>query len=242
MDLSYVNLDEVERWPRNAKLHNDEGIQASINRFGFVAPLIRDTTSGRLVAGHGRLENLQAMKAEGQSAPSNIRTGASGEWLVPVVSNAFNSEAEAEAYLLADNRLTEMGGWDEAKLQEIFAGLSSCGDIDTALEGVGFTVEEVLASATQVVDVGVFGDQAIHHSNPNEDSYRPLNTTGTNGDNDRNVRMVQLFLNSETQPLFLDAVRGLSGTLGTDNLTDTVFQAVLDLHRRISQDIEPADQ
>jgi hypothetical protein len=40
------------------------------------------------------------------------------------------------------------------------------------------------------------------------------------------VRMVQLFLNTDTQPVFLDAVRLLQAHFETDNITDTVARAV----------------
>jgi hypothetical protein len=54
------------------------------------------------------------MKAQGNEAPANVQTNAAGEWLVPVVRGvAFNSDAEIEAYLVADNRLTILGGWNE---------------------------------------------------------------------------------------------------------------------------------
>lgn len=40
------------------------------------------------------------------------------------------------------------------------------------------------------------------------------------------VRMVQLFLNAETQPKFVEYVEKLKEKYGTDNLTDTVFRAI----------------
>ena len=40
------------------------------------------------------------------------------------------------------------------------------------------------------------------------------------------VRMVQLFLNSETEPLFKKMVENLQQTYGTTNLTDTVYRAL----------------
>jgi hypothetical protein len=40
------------------------------------------------------------------------------------------------------------------------------------------------------------------------------------------VRMVQLFLNSETEPLFKKMVEKLQQIYGTSNLTDTVYKAL----------------
>ena len=64
-----------------------------------------------------------------------------GEWLVPILRGInFDSDVEAQAYLLADNRLTELGGWhnDELimSLQEI---LQEGGD----LEGVGWDLDDI---------------------------------------------------------------------------------------------------
>lgn len=40
------------------------------------------------------------------------------------------------------------------------------------------------------------------------------------------VRMVQLFLNSETEPKFRDMIKSVSDKIGTDNATDTVYKAL----------------
>lgn len=58
-----------------------------------------------------------------------------GEWLVPILrGNRFSSEEEAEAYLLAHNKIGE-GLWDGA---EIAAVLQSLKDHELSFEGTGF--------------------------------------------------------------------------------------------------------
>lgn len=138
--IDYVPLDEVQRWPRNSKRHDTETLGQSIERFGFVQPLMLDETSGRIVAGHGRLETLIGMYDNGQSPPARVTVDAKGRWLVPVIRGVgFKSEAEAEAYLLADNRLVEVGGWDNAELLEQLKTLS----FSDALHGVGFFAVDI---------------------------------------------------------------------------------------------------
>lgn len=138
--IEMLPLDEVARWPRNPKLHAEGEIQNSVERFGFVQPLLLDEQTGRLVAGHGRLEALQAMRAAGKPTPKNI-TAKGDKWLVPVLRGvSFQSEAEAEAFLLADNRLVEMGGWDPKGLSEI---LSSFADKGVDLSGIGFSPDDL---------------------------------------------------------------------------------------------------
>lgn len=118
MRIEYYPLATVAGWPSNPKLHDLNTLGDSIDRFGFNnAPTIDERTQ-RLVAGHGRIEALKQMKANGDKPPQRIHLRSEdGEWMVPIVRGiSFDTEAEAEAYLLADNRITELGGWDDAGL------------------------------------------------------------------------------------------------------------------------------
>lgn len=141
VSIQYVGLSELQRWPRNPKDHDLGQIHRSIERFGYVNPVLLDERTEKLVAGHGRLDALQQMKASGKEPPKRIQTR-DGEWYVPVVRGiGFNSDAEAEAYLLADNRLTELGGWQEEDLADVLADLAAEGEM--ALEGVGWDESDV---------------------------------------------------------------------------------------------------
>jgi hypothetical protein len=147
--IEYVPLDEIERWPRNPKQHDVATLKESLTRFGFVAPIVMDDRLGRIVAGHGRLEALLALKAEGGEAPARVKVGKGGAWSAPVLRGvSFESEREAEAYLLADNRLVELGGWDEKGLTDMLANLED-------VRGIGWSVDEVagmLAPMTSAQD------------------------------------------------------------------------------------------
>lgn len=135
--IEYEPLGALLRAPRNPKLHDYDALGASIDRFGFIQPLTKDERTGFLVAGHGRLETLQRMKAAGDAPPKRVRAEG-GEWLVPVVRGvAFKTDAEAEAYLVADNRLVEVGGWDEKSLAGIMADLAKLPEPN--LESLGFS-------------------------------------------------------------------------------------------------------
>ena len=122
--IKYLPLSELIRWPRNPKEHDLELLRRSLLDYGFTVPLLRDERSGRLVAGHGRLEILQTMKRENLAPPKRIMVRGDGEWLVPVLFGVeFESEEQAERYLLVDNRSTELGGWNATMLAEIFSSL-----------------------------------------------------------------------------------------------------------------------
>ncbi len=137
--IEYMPLSELLRWPGNPKEHDEGAIQASIERFGFRDPLAIDERSGRLVAGHGRLTVLERAYAAGAPAPKYVRVADDGQWLLPVTRGGqFDSEAEASAYLVAHNRTTELGGWDEKLLAEFVQPL------DDVLKGLtGFDWSEL---------------------------------------------------------------------------------------------------
>lgn len=139
--IEYTPLEEVLRWPRNPKTHDEAGMDASLERFGFVQPLIIDEGTKQLVAGHGRLEALQRRYRAGKPPPARIQK--KGElWLVPVVRGiTFADEAAAELYLIADNRLTEAGGWDDEALGVMLKRL----DAMDKLGGTGFSGEDAEA-------------------------------------------------------------------------------------------------
>jgi hypothetical protein len=123
--LEYVRLDLVTPAVRNPKGHDAPSIARSIEHHGLGELPLRDERTGRLVAGHGRLEQLLAMYAQGDSPPDGVMVDPSdGMWRMPVVAGwSSRSDADAEAYLIGSNQITAAGGWDTSGLAEILADL-----------------------------------------------------------------------------------------------------------------------
>lgn len=148
-NIIYMPLDEIVPATRNPKKHRLDLLRSSMDRFGFAAPVLRDERTGRLVVGHGRAETLALMRDAGQTPPDGVQLDATGRWLVPVVRGwASRSDAEADAYLLADNKHSELGGWDDAGLADVLTSLAG-EDFDLA-ELAGWTpseLEDLLAAA-----------------------------------------------------------------------------------------------
>jgi ParB-like chromosome segregation protein Spo0J len=122
--------DTVERVPiadlvpyaRNARTHSEAQIAqiaASIREWGWTVPVLIDEDGG-IIAGHGRV--LAAAKLGLTDVPAMTARG----W----------SEAQKRAYVIADNKLTENGGWDEAVLGAEFRELQGW-NFDLALTGFG---------------------------------------------------------------------------------------------------------
>lgn len=97
-----ADIKELVPYARNAKTHSDEQISqvaASIKEFGFLAPIIvsKDNT---ILCGHGRFYAAQRL----------------GLSKVPCIKEEYLTESQKRAYIIADNKLTENGGWDNEML------------------------------------------------------------------------------------------------------------------------------
>ncbi len=112
--IELVPLREIRRAPANPKQHRDDIIAESIESHGYAEPILVDDRTGRVVAGHGRLDTLVALRAAGKPPPEGV-TPSADDWLVPVVRGwASQTDEQAEAYLHVSNEATIAGGWDEA--------------------------------------------------------------------------------------------------------------------------------
>jgi hypothetical protein len=101
--VEYLAVDEILPAERNPKLHAARDIDASITRFGFVEPIVMDERTGRLVAGHGRLEDLLTKQQGGGAPPDGIVVDEQGRWRVPVVRGWSSADdAEAAVRLVSD--------------------------------------------------------------------------------------------------------------------------------------------
>ena len=215
--IEWMDIDKIPPHPENPKAHDLPAIMASMRAFGFRGAVILDERSGLTNEGHGRIEALKALRSENpKDPPGNIRsTHGHQKWLVPVVrGQAFANEDEARAFLIASNRLTELGGWN-AKLDEIFASL------DASLAGVtGFTAEAVArisAEALEEVDVDFGSDES---RDPSEELAQGEKLPGV-------TKLVQVILSADQYEQFNGAMRVLSSRTGITGVSDLVFHAVL---------------
>jgi hypothetical protein len=106
--ISSIRLDE-----RNARRHgrqNLDAIAASLKRFGQRAPLV--VSDGVVRAGNGRLLAARELG-----------------WTHVAVVDAGDTESEALAYALADNRTAELASWDVEALSEALAEIGKDGAI-----------------------------------------------------------------------------------------------------------------
>lgn len=121
-----VPIDEIKPYPNNSKTHSEHQIQEiiqSIKEFGWTVPCLLDENK-MLLAGHGR--HLAGRKL--------------GMTHIKCLFKYGLSEKQKRAYVIADNKLTENGGWDLKKLTEEVDFLIR-NDFDATV--TGFSMQEI---------------------------------------------------------------------------------------------------
>lgn len=123
-----VKISELKPYPKNARTHSPKQIRQiakSIKTFGFTNPVLVDKDNC-ILAGHGRVE---AAKLAGLTE-------------VPVVCITHLTPAQKKAYILADNRLAELSGWDKDILKVELEEIQSI-ECDFDLTSTGFAAPEI---------------------------------------------------------------------------------------------------
>jgi DNA modification methylase len=165
MTLSFAP-ERIEQWPlerlkpyvRNAKTHGSDQvakIAASMAQFGWTVPVLV-AGDGEVIAGHGRI--LAATQL--------------GLTEAPVIVLDHLTEAERRAYRLADNKLTELGAWDEALLADELQELAA---EDFDLSVIGFSdseLDELLAGLSEDESGARAGEDEVPES-PADPVSRP---------------------------------------------------------------------
>jgi ParB-like chromosome segregation protein Spo0J len=114
--------------PANPRSHGPKQIcqlMRSIGAFGFNVPILVDRTL-RIIAGHARLLAAQEL----------------GWREVPTILLDHLSEAEADAFTIADNRIAETAAWNNTLLTEQLNQIPRARP-DIAIETTGFELTEI---------------------------------------------------------------------------------------------------
>lgn len=127
--MEKVKIADLKPYPKNARTHSPKQIRQiakSIKEFGFTNPVLIDKDNC-ILAGHGRVE---AAKLAGLTE-------------VPAVVINHLTPAQKKAYILADNRLAELSGWDKNILKVELEELQRIEDGDFDLTLTGFDTPEI---------------------------------------------------------------------------------------------------
>lgn len=113
MEIIYKSPDELHAYDGNPRTHSPgqiEQIAKSISEFGFNAPILIDAAD-TIIAGHGRLAAALYLRLP----------------TVPCILVDHLSDAQRRAYILADNRLSDMSFFDDEQLRQELAALTALG-------------------------------------------------------------------------------------------------------------------
>ncbi len=126
--VQYRRIADLKLDPRNPRRHSPEQIRQiarSVDTFGFNTPVLVDPEL-KIIAGHGRVLACREL----------------GWQEVPTIRLDHLTDAEARAFMIADNRLTETSVWDDRLLAEGLKELSEL-DLEFSIETTGFQMGEI---------------------------------------------------------------------------------------------------
>ena len=128
LQVQYLSPHLLKPDPKNPRLHKPPQIAAiarSISTFGFNVPVLVDGEN-TIIAGHGRVAAAVKLGLE----------------TLPLVRIDHLSPEQRQAYMIADNRLTDTSRWDDQLLGEVLRDLTLV-DLDFELDAIGFSVGEI---------------------------------------------------------------------------------------------------
>ena len=128
IQISYRPIAELKLDPSNPRAHSPRQIRQiarSIESFGFNVPVLIDGT-GKIIAGHGRVLACTRL----------------GWKEVPTICLEHLTEAQARAFMIADNRLTENSEWNDQLLARQLKELAEL-NLDFELDATGFEIGEI---------------------------------------------------------------------------------------------------
>lgn len=151
MQVRMLSLAEIQPYERNPRKNDKavEAVAASIERFGFLVPLVIDK-AGIIVAGHTRYKAAQKI----------------GLQTVPCVIAEELSEDQIKAFRIADNKVAEFAEWDgellPLELADIAMDMTAFGFEAVSAEDFGddFKLDEGEKKPFQQISLTLHNEQA----------------------------------------------------------------------------------
>lgn len=133
-----VGIDTIQAHPKNARRGDLEAIEASIATNGFYGAVVVQDSSGRIMVGNHR---WRAARARG------MRT-------IPVIF-VDCADIEAERIAVADNRVGDLGSYDQTALLE---QLERIAEQEGSLAGTGYSEEDFAAIEAEMAELAGAAD------------------------------------------------------------------------------------
>ena len=209
MKVEEINLSEIKPYEFNPRKNEKaiEKVAASLREFGWKQPIVVDEQNV-VLAGHTRL--AAAISLSYQVAPVVVAEGL--------------TDAQKAAYRIADNKTAEYSEWDKDLLQQEFSRLM---ELDADLTSTSFSLEDIANFSDEFLEWEDDDDQFENE----ESEASEENLLGEL--NSAHVKMVLIYLNTETEPVFREMAEKLQERFGKENLSDTIFKVVEDGYKNI---------
>jgi hypothetical protein len=117
-----IPIGSISKYPNNPRRGDEKKIQESLTRFGQQKPIVVSKATSFIVAGNHVFGAAQSLG-----------------WthIAAVVTDL--SDKDAKAYLIADNRMSDIGDYNDSALALILEDLATAGNLD----GTGFDADDL---------------------------------------------------------------------------------------------------
>jgi len=199
MEIKQIKIEKIFPYDQNPRDNSAavEKVAESIKEFGWQQPIVVDEEK-IILAGHTR--HLAAMSMGLKEVPVLIADGL--------------SEAQKKAYRIVDNKTSELAEWDKELLKSEFLALQ---ELDFDLNLTGFDLDEIARMS---------GEDLLQFEEELDEIDDSLEFDELDAENKSHVKMLQLYLDTETEPKFRQMCVKIQEKHGIDNLTDAVYMAV----------------
>lgn len=210
LDSLTIPIKHVKPHPENPRRGDVAGIASSLARFGQVRPILAQKSTGYIVAGN------HTYQAALQLA-----------WKKIAVAVVDLSDEDARAYMLADNRWSDVAQNDDAALLAILKDLGEAGQLD----GTGYSPDD-LDDLLALLDSQTLPPEptAAEHSETAEETaarVRPALAP---------MVEVVLLMPLDLKPVFAEQLAALRESYGTTGVTDTIMRCIAEAASAIAPD------
>ena len=199
MKVEQIKIEEILPYDQNPRDNSSavEKVADSIKEFGWQQPIVVDEEK-IILAGHTR--HLAALSMGAKEVPVLIAKGL--------------TEAQKKAYRIVDNKTSELAEWDKELLKSEFLALQ---ELDFDLNLTGFDLDEIARMS---------GEDLMQFDEELDEIDESLEFNDLDGANANHVKMLMLYLDTDTEPKFKQMCVKIQEKHGIDNLTDAVYMAV----------------
>jgi len=202
LEAYLVPVGDLTDHSENARQGDVLALVGSLQRWGQIRPILVDTDM-TIVAGH----HLRKAAVE------------MGWTHVAVIPHQFQDEDSRRAYLIADNNLAQLGGYDEQAQMSLVDSLEASGN----LEGTGLTSDHVedMRAAFAVPTIDAPAVARVHAETPEAQEARAQALAMASAKKD-----VVMMMDVAVYDAFAKDCQVLSKAYGLSSATDTIVRCI----------------